>query len=81
MAQLTSANGNAPVEATLQLSGTLDRATGRLEGTITTAQGTYSGHFAGAFFGPQAAEIGLGFVLTKSGGGIPVAGFIGTNRK
>ena len=76
--QISSVNGNAPVEATLQLSGTLDSATGRLEGTITSAEGIYSGHFAGAFFGPQAAEIGIGFVVVKNGG-FAVAGFIGTN--
>jgi hypothetical protein len=64
------------------LTGTLTYAAGSntLAGTLTSANGK-SGAAAGAFYGPQAAEMGVTFSLTNNAGGQPFVGGAGLKRQ
>ena len=64
-------------QSTLVVSGSGAISSSRFGGSL--AGGGYAGSFDGGFFGPQAAEMGLGYVLT-GGDGTQIAG-AGAGRK
>jgi len=62
----------------LRLSGTVDRTTGRLSGTLAADGDRYGGTFRGQLFGPQGAEIAIVFEMTRASDGAQFAGdFLG----
>lgn len=63
---LTLAGSSAAISAVFQ--GTVDSDTGRFDGTVTTADGTYTGAFHGRLYGPTGVEIGLIFDLADRSG-------------
>jgi transferrin binding protein len=76
------ATGVIAADAGYNLSGTLAYASGSntLGGSLSTANGK-SGPAAGAFYGPQAAEMGATFSLTGPGGTQPFVGGAGLKKQ
>lgn len=58
---ITLTGTSAPI--TVAFQGTLDPQSGRVEGTVKTADGAYAGALHGRLYGPAATEIGLIFDL------------------
>ena len=61
--RISAANGNEPIKISVVLNGTYDAATNRISGTIESTNSQYTGSFGGAFFGPQAEELGIIYSL------------------
>ena len=80
-AKTDRATGITSADAGYNLTGTLTYAAGSntLAGTLGSGNGK-TGPATGAFYGPQAAEMGVTFSLTASGGGQPFVGGAGLKR-
>ncbi|MET3724176.1 hypothetical protein [Sphingomonas trueperi] len=63
---VTMNGGSAPIN--LILDGVLDPQSGRVDGTVTTADGILKGAAHGRLYGPGGGEIGLIFDLKDSTG-------------
>jgi transferrin binding protein len=76
------ATGVFTADAGYNVTGTLTYSAGSntLAGTLNSANGR-SGAAAGAFYGPQAAEMGVTFSLTNSTGGAPFVGGAGLKKQ
>lgn len=74
--------GILAADANYNLTGTLTWAAGSntLAGTLHSANGK-TGPAMGAFYGPQAAEMGVTFALTASSGGQPFVGGAGLKKQ
>ena len=66
--------GTQPLVVTLTLDATIDPATGRVTGTLRSADGAFAGRVLGRLFGPQASELGLVVEMTWQNGRQPIAG-------
>jgi hypothetical protein len=75
------ATGVSVTDLGYNVTGTLTYPMGSntLSGTATSANGK-TGTAGGAFYGPQAAELGVTFSLAGSGGGQPFVGGAGMKR-
>lgn len=74
--QLTSVTGTTPIQANLTFSGTITNGVAR--GTITSSDNTFAGNFVGRLYGPQGAEIGLVFTITR--GEWSIAGLVAARK-
>jgi hypothetical protein len=76
------ATGVFTADAGYNLTGTLTYAAGQnsLAGTLTSGNGK-TGAAAGAFYGPQAAEMGVTFALTNGTGGGAFVGGAGLKKQ
>ncbi|WP_267389698.1 hypothetical protein [Sphingomonas sp. GC_Shp_3] len=63
---VTLTGASTPINVMFQ--GMLDSQSGRIDGTVTTADGTYTGAVHGRVYGPAATEIGLIFDLKDNTG-------------
>lgn len=78
--QRSYTTGSQPLIVTLNLATTIDAQTGRIAGTLRSADGAFSGKVLGRLFGPQAAELGLVVEMTWSNGQRPVGGTLVAGR-
>jgi hypothetical protein len=74
--QTSTVAGTPPVQANLTFTGTVTSGVAR--GTITSSDGAFTGNFVGRLYGPQGAELGLVFTITR--GEWSIAGIV-TARK
>jgi hypothetical protein len=74
--QISSVAGTTPLQANLTFSGTVTNGVAR--GTITSSDSAFTGSFVGRLYGPQGAEVGLVFTITR--GDWSIAGLV-TARK
>jgi hypothetical protein len=81
-AKTARATGMATPDAGYNVAGTLTYAAGSnaLAGNVTSANGK-TGPAVGAFYGPQAAEMGVTFSLTSPGGTQPFVGGAGLKKQ
>lgn len=67
-----------PSQVILEFTGTLDRTTGSIQGTIAEPRTGFAGVFRGNLFGPAGAELGIVYRAQRSSDGAVLAGtFIG----
>jgi hypothetical protein len=74
--QISWVTGSTPLQANLTFSGTVTSGVAR--GTITSSDSAFTGNFVGHLYGPQGAELGLVFTITR--GDWSIAGIV-TARK
>lgn len=74
--QLSYITGTDPMKVQLELDATYNPSTGRIDGTLRSADGSFSGRVLGYFYGPRAAELGLVVQMTWQNGVQPIAGTI-----
>ena len=71
--------GFGGTQVILTFSGTLDRATNSIQGTIADTRAGFAGQFRGQLFGPNGAELGLVYRAERTGDGAVLAGeYVGT---
>lgn len=73
--QTSGETGTAWIEAELTLAANID-SSGRVRGTLRSADGAFTGQMVGYFYGPQAAELGLVVQMTFANGTRPIAGIL-----
>lgn len=74
--QISSVTGTTPLQANLTFSGTVTNGVAR--GTITSSDSAFTGSFVGRLYGPQGAELGLVFTITR--GEWSIAGLVAARR-
>ena len=73
--QISSVNGNAALQLTVEIDGSFSRTTGAITGTIASQDGVFSGDIAGSFYGPAGTNLAFAFDL-DSADRIDVAGYL-----
>jgi hypothetical protein len=68
--------GTTPLQANLTFSGTVTNGVAR--GIITSSDTAFNGNFVGRLYGPQGAELGLVFTITR--GEWSIAGLVAARK-
>ena len=66
--EINPRSGTTRRTATINFSGQIDPTTKTISGTVTAADGTYSGGATGFFYGPNGVEMGIIYAAQKNDG-------------
>jgi hypothetical protein len=75
--EISPRSGTTPRTATINFTGQIDPTTKAISGTVNAADGSYAGTATGFFYGPNAVEMGIIYVLQRNDGTRAVGVIVG----